>query len=112
MSGNIQDEYDDEEIEIQKMNDTTYMIDGGADLEEVAETLGLDISENEDYDTLGGLITDILGRIPDDGEMPAVTYQNVDFTVLVVEDRRVVKVKAVIRPAIELEQENDSDNVS
>ena len=41
--------------------------------------------------------------------MPAVTYQNVDFTVLVVEDRRVVKVKAVIRPAIELEQENDSD---
>ncbi len=107
--GNIQDEYDDEEIEIQKMNDTTYMIDGGADLEEVAETLGLDISENEDYDTLGGLITDILGRIPDDGEMPAVTYQNVDFTVLVVEDRRVVKVKAVIRPAIELEQENDSD---
>ena len=107
--GNIQDEYDDEEIEIQKMNDTTYMIDGGADLEEVAETLGLDISENEDYDTLGGLITDILGRIPDDGEMPAVTYQNVDFTVLVVEDRRVVKVKAVIRPAIELEQENDLD---
>ena len=95
--------------EIQKMNDTTYMIDGGADLEEVAETLGLDISENEDYDTLGGLITDILGRIPDDGEMPAVTYQNVDFTVLVVEDRRVVQVKAVIRPAIELEQENDSD---
>ncbi|MDD6236447.1 MAG: hemolysin family protein [Clostridiales bacterium] len=107
--GNIQDEYDDEEIEIQKMNDTTYIIDGSADLEEVAETLGLEISENEDYDTLGGLITDILGRIPDDGEMPAVSYQNVDFTVLVVEDRRVVKVKAVIRPDADPEQENEPD---
>ena len=105
--GNIQDEYDDEEIEIQKTDDNTYVIDGGTDLEDVAEELGLDIGENDDYDTLGGLITDILGRIPDDGETPAVSFQNVDFTVLEVEDRRIVKVKAVIRPPIELEEEKD-----
>ncbi len=103
--GNIQDEYDDEEVEIQKLNDTTYLIDGSADLEEVAEVLGLDISENEDYDTLGGLITDILGRIPDDGETPSIEFQNIEFTVTIVEDRRIVKVKAVVKPPIILEEE-------
>lgn len=105
--GNIQDEYDDEEIEIQKLNDTTYLIDGSADLDDVAEVLGLEIGESEDYDTLGGLITDILGRIPDDGETPSMDYQNITFTVMVVEDRRVVKVKAEIGPPV-LAAEEDS----
>ena len=104
--GNIQDEYDDEEIEIQKLNDTAYLIDGSADLDEVAEVLGLEIGENEDYDTLGGLITDILGRIPDDGETPSMDYQNITFTVLVVEDRRIVKVKAEINPPVVPEEED------
>ncbi len=102
--GNIQDEYDDEEIEIQQMEENVYLIDGGTDLEEVAEELGLKLTENEDYDTLGGLITDILGRIPDKGETPTVTCQNVDFTVLEVEDRRIMKVQAILRPQEETEE--------
>lgn len=103
--GNIQDEYDDEEIEIQQTEENVYLIDGGADLEEVAEELGLEIGENEDYDTLGGLITDLLGRIPDAGETPTVTYQNIAFTVLEVEDRRIMKAKAVIQPPTEEPEE-------
>jgi len=101
--GNIQDEYDDEEIEILQTDENVYVIDGGTDLEEIAEELNLEIGENEDYDTLGGLITDILGRIPDAGETPTVQYQNVEFTVLEVEDRRIVKAKAVIHPVIQEE---------
>lgn len=103
--GNIQDEYDDEEIEIQKTDENVYVIDGGTDLEEVAEELGLKIGETEDYDTLGGLITDLLGRIPDEGETPTVSFRHVDFTVLEVADRRIAKVKAVVQPLIELEEE-------
>lgn len=99
--GNIQDEYDDDEVEIQKMADNVYVIDGGADLEDAAEELGLELKGDEDYDTLGGLITDILGRIPDDGETPSVSYQDIDFTVLEVKDQRILKVKAVVRPPAE-----------
>ncbi len=102
--GNIQDEYDDEEIEIQQMEENVYLIDGGTDLQDVAEELGLKLTENEDYDTLGGLITDILGRIPDKGETPTVTCQNVDFTVLEVEDRRIMKVQAILQPQEETEE--------
>lgn len=99
--GNIQDEYDDEEAQIQKVGEQVYLLDGSADLEEVSEELGLEIEENEDYDTVGGLLTDLLGRIPDEGETPTVFFQNIEFTVLVAENRRIVKVKAVVHPKSE-----------
>ena len=99
--GNIQDEYDNEEEEFQKVDETTFTIDGAADLEDVSKLLGIDLPETDDYDTLGGLITDRLGRIPSEGEHPVVVVQNVEFTVELVEDRRVVKVRAVKLPPVE-----------
>ena len=104
--GNIQDEYDNEEEEFQKVDETTFTIDGAADLEDVSKLLGIDLPETDDYDTLGGLITDRLGRIPSEGEHPVVVVQNVEFTVELVEDRRVVKVRAVKLPPVE-EPEDD-----
>ena len=53
--GNIQDEYDNEDEEISKINDTTFTIDGITDIEEVEEKLGIKLPEG-DYDTLGGFI--------------------------------------------------------
>lgn len=103
--GNIQDEYDEDEVLIQKMADNVYLLDGSAELEDVADTLGLELTGDEDYDTVGGLVTDALGRIPDDGETPSVSFQNTDFTVLEVKDQRILKVKAVVRPAPAKEEE-------
>jgi putative hemolysin len=102
--GSIQDEYDDEEDEIEQIGDNTYTIDGSADIEDVAELLDLAIDEDADYDTLGGLITEILGRIPTENEQPVVTVDDVEFTVLGVEERRITKVKAV-----KLTQDDESD---
>ncbi len=99
--GNIQDEYDNEEEEIRLQPDGSYLIDGATDLEEVDELFGLDLEESEDYDTLGGLITDLLGRIPDEGETPRVTVGNVTFTVVKMEDRRVDLVQAVAAEPVE-----------
>lgn len=93
--GDIQDEYDDEEEEIKKVNETTYIIEGSADLDDVAEVLGLHVEENPDYDTLGGFIVDQLGRIPNEGEHPVLQIEQVEFTVLVVEERHIAKVRAV-----------------
>lgn len=95
--GNIQDEYDDEDEEISKINETTFTIDGTTDLEEVEEQIGIKFPE-EDYDTLGGFITSRLGFLPQDGELNTVEYENVCFTVLNVEERRIGKVKVEILP--------------
>lgn len=96
--GNIQDEYDDEEEKIKKINDTTYILEGSADVDDVSEILGLEIEENSDYDTLGGFIIDCLGRIPDEGEHPVLQIGQIEFTVLVVADRHISKVRAVRLP--------------
>ena len=73
--GNIQDEYDDEEEEFYQIDDHTWSIDGGADLDDVEKKLGVKLVEEDselDVDTLGGLIIDMLGRIPGEEETPSV----------------------------------------
>ena len=95
--GNIQDEYDNEDEEISKINETTFTIDGITDLEEVEEQIGVKFPE-DDYDTLGGFIISRLGFLPQDGEMNTVEYENVRFTVLNVEERRIGRVKVEILP--------------
>lgn len=96
--GNIQDEYDNDTEEIIKVSDNVYTIDGTAEPEHILEQLGVKLPEGHEYDTVGGLIIDILGRIPDENENASVVYQNVEFTVLVTEDKRISKIKAVLLP--------------
>ncbi|MCR5485711.1 MAG: hemolysin family protein, partial [Clostridiales bacterium] len=79
--GNIQDEYDDEEDEISKINETTFTVDGTTVIDEVNELVGIDMPEG-DYETLGGFLISQLGFLPKDGEMNVVEYENLRFTVL------------------------------
>ncbi len=99
--GNIQDEYDNEEDDIRLQPDGSYLLDGSVDLEEVDELFSLDLTENEDYDTLGGLITDLLGRIPNENEHPSVSVKDVQFTVMKMDDRRVELVHAQKTPPLD-----------
>ena len=92
--GNIQDEYDQEEDEITQIDENTYSIDGGVLIDEVERLFEIDLVENDDSDTLGGLIVNTLSRIPSEGETPTITIGLVVFTVLLVEERRIVRVKA------------------
>jgi len=92
--GNIQDEYDDEEEQaIQKVNDNLYYIDGATPLDEISKVLRVDFEENPSYDTLAGLVSDLLGRIPDDHEHAVASQGELRFTVLEVADRRINLVK-------------------
>ena len=95
--GNIQDEYDDEDEEISKIDDRTFTVDGTIDIEEIDELIGKKLPDG-DYETLAGFIIDNLQYIPKDGEMNEVTFENVKFTVLKVEDRRIEKIKVEIFP--------------
>lgn len=100
--GNIQDEYDDEDEEISKIDETTFTIDGVTNLEEVEELTGVEMPEGS-YDTLAGFIIKNLGFLPQEGEIYEVIYENLKFTVLEVEDRRIEKVRVEITPQEENE---------
>ena len=104
--GNIQDEYDQEDEEISIINDTTFEVDGITDIEEVEECTGKTFPEG-DYDTIGGYIISVLGFLPQDGEMNEVQFENVKFTVLNVEERRIGKIKVEILPEEKKEEETE-----
>lgn len=106
--GNIQDEYDDEDEEISKIDDTTFTVDGTIDIDEIDELTGKSLPEG-DYETLAGYIIDELQYIPKDGEMDKVTFENVTFTVLKVEDRRIEKVQVEILPVEKTDEENEPE---
>ena len=106
--GNIQDEYDDEEEEISKIDENTFTVDGTVDIEEIEELTGKTFPEG-DYETLAGYILDELQCIPKDGEMNEVEFENVKFTVLSVEDKRIEKIKVEITPVEEIAEEKDGE---
>lgn len=95
--GNMQDEYDNEKEDIEKINDTTFNLDGTTDIEEVEDILGVKFPEGE-YDTIGGLIMNELGRIPGEDEHPTVDICGYSFTVNLVDDRRIEQLTAVKLP--------------
>lgn len=102
--GNIQDEYDDEDEEISKINETTFTIDGMTNLEEVAELTGTELPEGS-YDTVAGFIIKELGLLPEEGKTYEVNYKNLKLTVLSIDERRIDKVRVEILPSTEDENE-------
>ncbi len=106
--GNIQDEYDHEDEEISKIDDNTFTVDGTIDFEEIEELIGKELPEG-DYETLAGYVIDELQCIPKDGEMNEVVFENVKFTVLSVEDRRIEKIKVEIFPEPERDEDEEED---
>ena len=108
--GNIQDEYDDEEEEIKQINDTTFTVDGTTDIDEIDELVGTDLPEG-DYDTLGGFVISLLGYLPAEiGEEPIVAeYENLRFTVLSIDERRIDEIKIEILPKEDNTDEEKED---
>ena len=95
--GNLQDEYDEEEAEIERRDETTFVVDGQTALDDVAAAVGVNMPE-DDYDTLAGLVVGLLDRIPDEGEQPEIAFHNLIFKVLEMDDRRVSKIQITVRP--------------
>ena len=94
--GDINDEFDDEEISIQKISENVYAIDGTTEIREINKELNLNL-ENENYDTVSALIIEKLGYIPEEGEKPTVTIDNLLFKVELVSDNRIEKLKLIIK---------------
>lgn len=107
--GNMQDEFDDEEEEISRESDTVFTIEGTAPLDEVAPLLDITIPDDTEYDTIGGFLTGLLERIPDEDENPEIEFDYVKFTVLSVEERRIASIRAEKLPRPEVVEEDDDE---
>ena len=86
--GNILDEYDVDEKLIVKQGESQYLINGLASLDDIVDTLGIEIEE-EDFDTLNGLLTSLLNRIPNDGEHISISYCGYLFEILDVKNKMI-----------------------
>jgi len=98
--GEIQDEYDVEEPIVEKLSDLEARIDGRAAIEDLEDVFDLELAleDEEEYDTVGGLIFHRLGDVPAPGDV--VDLGQVVLTVESTDGRRVGKVLAV-RPRAE-----------
>lgn len=89
--GNITDEFDDEEQNPIKLSNGDYIVAGDTTLSDLEDILDMEL-DAEEYDTIAGLVIQLLDRVPEEKEHPVVTYKNVNIKVLHVEDRWISKV--------------------
>ena len=85
------------------------MFDGTIDLKDAGELLEIEFPEDEGYDTLTGFITHMLGYIPDEGTTPYIDFSGWRFTVVIVDDRRIEKVRAAHTPFTPVAEESASE---
>jgi len=96
--GDIEDEYDNEEIMIRKLDDSTFVVKGYLTVSEFNNKFNINIEEGE-YDTLNGYLLHKLGKLPDEGV--DFKFNNVHFLVSKVNNRRIedIKVKFINEPS-------------
>lgn len=109
--GNIVDEFDAEEKQdLIKLSNGDYIVAGDTNLYDLEQLLDIEM-EADEYDTIAGLVIQLLDRVPEEREMPIVTYKNLSIKVLHVQERWISKVLIHVIPEEELapleEEEKD-----
>mgnify|MGYP000999505310 CR=1 FL=1 len=88
--GDIEDEYDDINKEIEVIKEDEYIVDGSTKIDLLNEMIGTHI-ESENFDSVGGFVIGILGRIPEEGE--AVEHSSIKFVVESTDKNRIEKLR-------------------
>lgn len=100
--GEIRDEFDaDEDEGITKVSDLEYLIDGSTNLDDINDRIGLELSSDE-YESIGGLIMEKLGRIPAEGEI--INLDSIVLTVKKMDHARIEKVCLKLKQTVTKEQ--------
>jgi putative hemolysin len=94
--GEIRDEYDDEPSEVETSHDGTDFVNGGIAIHQFNERFGVEIPEDAQYDTISGFLHQLTERIPELHE--EIKYENITFTVVKKNERRIRQVKVKIIP--------------
>jgi CBS domain containing-hemolysin-like protein len=88
--GDIHDEYDVEEEPITRLDNTTILVDARLNIEELASYLGIKLPEGE-YESVGGFITDLLGRVPEENEQ--INWHELVMTIRSADERKIDQVE-------------------
>ncbi|MDD2868874.1 hemolysin family protein [Neomegalonema sp.] len=91
--GDIVDEHDDEDVEWTREGEDAWLVDGRASIKDFEREIGVELyDEDEEVDTLGGLVTALGGRVPQTGEVVAHPDGH-EFDVLEADPRRVKRLR-------------------
>jgi CBS domain containing-hemolysin-like protein len=94
--GDIFDEYDVEDSEVERLADGELRVDGGLSIDELNELLDLQLPD-DDWDTVGGFLLGTLGHVPEEGEN--VDKDGYGFAVEKMEGHRIARVRVTRPPA-------------
>jgi CBS domain containing-hemolysin-like protein len=99
--GEIQDEYDEEVPWVEKISDTEFIVNARSNIIDANEILPTPLPEGEEYETVGGYMNLLFGKIANKGEKAGT--QDYEFTVLEKSDKSVEKVRLVLLKPIQAE---------
>jgi len=111
--GNIQDEYDVEENMVISKDADSVTVKGAFNLDEMDDLLDISL-ENDDFETLNGLLISLLDRIPGDGEKATLNYNGYQFDILETKDKMIqqVRISKTAEPTEEQKQELEGNDDS
>ena len=95
--GNITDEFDDEEQELIRLSNGDLIVAGDMTLSDLEDELDMEL-DDEEYDTIAGLVIQLLDRVPEESEKPVVTYKNLSIKVLHVQENWISRVMIHVVP--------------
>ena len=103
--GDIDDEFDEEDRVVERVDDNTFIVDGNVYLDDLEEETGVEL-ESETSETIGGFIIDHMGEIPKARvKYDPIVYGDYEFTILKVKDRRIEKVRIAVREKDEVSED-------
>ncbi|MBU3109253.1 hemolysin family protein [Clostridium gasigenes] len=94
--GNITDEYDQEEAEIQKIDDNNFIISGLLTIDDINDEFNLNLN-SDSADTIAGFFIEHLGTVPKKDEHHEVDLGTITLKVLALDDRRIEKLQLTIK---------------
>ena len=101
--GDVQDEFDEEvEADIKQIEDNTYIANAMLRIDELVDFFELPeaLFEEDDVETIAGLVVKLLGRIAVVGD--SISFNGLNFTVEEVDGARITKIKIYKNPSVEV----------
>ena len=92
--GEIVDEYDEEEILVELVGEGVFVVDGRLLVDDLEEVIERELPEG-DWDTVGGLVLGLAGRVPEEGEV--FHLEGMSVTPELVQGRRVSRVRFAVQ---------------
>ncbi len=107
--GEIYDEHDEVEEFFQKVNDTTYLVKGETEIDDMFDYFGFDCKEEFDFNTTSGWVIHNCDCIPNIGY--EFDFENLHVTVTNADQKKVSEIKVEIMPKVEEEKETNHFSV-